>query len=499
MADLRNVVNVSIIPPGRSLSRTNMNIVIIMSSVVGVLSSSNRTKAYIDLTSVADDFGTNSAMYEYAKILFAQTKNPTNSGGYLVAGYWRASDENVAATAGILTGSQVSESVVVGSLQSISDGSFDIDVDGGITQSVTGLDFRTIDSLADIVTILDTAITGATVTESDQKIIVTSNTTGATSAITLFAEGATGTFIGETLNLATGTGALSVDGVAATVLTAESKETAVTEALKEEPFKGAVFIDNPTDVETTSLSTWAKANDVIMYDVFDSASNLEKDITNVVWTNKLAGGENYRMAYRKDGNRKIAVAIMARLHTVNFNNQNSAITLNLKELSGIVAEAYTQDEINKAKAVGLDLYTTFGDLPKLLVSGANGFADNVYNFIAIKKFVQIDLFNLLGTTGTKLAQIDEDVNKIIDTAEKTLALFKRAKVIGAGTWNSPDTFGNVEVFNRNIETNGYYVYAQPLSEQAQSDREQRKSPSLQIAFKNAGAIHSIDATIQYNL
>jgi len=498
MANLSNVVNVSIVPSGRSLSRTNMNIVSIITSEQGALSSNRRTIAYTDLPSVAEDFGTSSSMYEYAKILFAQTKNPTNSGGYLVAGYWRASDETIDATSGQVIGSQISESVAIGVLQTISDGSFDIDVDG-VTQNVNSLDFRTIDSIEDIISILDTAITGATVTEDDQKIVITSDTTGVTSLVSLLSAGASGTFVGEILNLATGTGAVSIAGLDTQVLSAESKEDALNECLSKELFKGVVFIDNPTDVESKSIATWCKANDVIGYDVFDSDDNLEKDVTNIVWDIKLSGLENYRMIYRKDGNRKIAVAVMSRLHTVNFNNENSAITLNLKELAGIVSENYSQDEINKAKKVGLDLYTNFGDLPKLLVSGANGFADNVYNFIAIKKFVQIDLFNLLGTTGTKLAQIESDVNKIVDTVEKTLALFKKAKVIGAGTWNSPDTFGDVEVFNRNIEQTGYYVYAQPLSEQAQSDREQRKSPAIQVAFKNAGAIHSVDVTIQYNL
>lgn len=498
MANLSNVVNVSVVPSGKSLSRTNMNIVAILTSERGVLSSNRRTIAYSDLGSVADDFGTSSAFYEYAKILFAQTKNPANSGGYLVAGYWRASDETVPASSGVLTGSQLSEATVVATLQAISDGSFDVTVDS-VVQNVTGLDFRTIDSLTDIVTILDTAITGATVTTADQKIIVTSATTGATSNVSLLTAGATGTFVGEILALASGTGAVSVDGLASQVLVAETKEQAITEALNEEAIRGFMFIDNPTDNESTALATFAKANDILFYDVFDSATNLEKDVTNVVWTIKLAGLENCRMIYRKDGNRKVAVAVMSRLHTVNFNNENSAITLNLKELVGIVSESYTQDEINKAKKVGLDLYTDFGDLPKLLVSGANGFADNVYNFIAIKKFIQIDLFNLLGTTGTKLAQIDSDVNKIVNAVEKTLGMFKKAKVIGAGTWNSPDTFGNIEVFNRNIEQNGFFVYAQPLSEQAQSDREARKSPAIQVAFKNAGAIHSVDVTIQYNL
>jgi hypothetical protein len=498
MADIKNVVNVSFLPQGKSVSRTNMNIVSIITSQLGKLSSANRTVAYTDLGSVQEDFGTSSAMYEYAKILFAQTKNPTNSGGYLVAGYWRASDETVPATHGKIKGSQLSEKNTIDTLQKVEDGSFDVDVDG-TTQNVRDLDFRTVDSLDDVIQILNDNIDGATVTEDDQRIIVTSDTTGADSKVTLFADGGDGTFIGETLLLASGTGAVAVDGEDEKTLEAESKEDALGEISKLEAIRGAVFIDNPTDDESESMATWAKANEVIIYDVFDSASNLEKSVDNVVWKIKLAGGENYRMIYRKDGNRKTAVAMMARMHTVNFTAQNTSITLNLKELSGIIAEDYTQDEINKAEKVGLDIYTTFGDIPKLYVSGANGFADNVYNFIAIKNFVQIDLFNLLGTTSTKLAQIDEDVQKIVDTVEKTLSMFRRAKVIGAGTWTSPDTFGNSEVFKRAIKEDGFYVYANPLSEQSQDDRDARKSPAIQVAFKNAGAIHSIDTTIQYNL
>ena len=201
------------------------------------------------------------------------------------------------------------------------------------------------------------------------------------------------------------------------------------------------------------------------------------------------------MIYRKDGDRKVATAEMTRLHTVNFNNENSAITLNLKELKGIVSEDYSQDEINKAKKVGLDLYTNFGDLPKLLTSGANGWADNVYNIIAIKNYIQTDVFNLLGTTGTKLAQIKRDVNKIVDTIEKTLILFRKANVVGSGQWNSPDTFGDEALFRRSIATNGYFIFAQSLADQVQSDRVARKSPAIQCAIKLSGAIHSVDITL----
>jgi len=124
--------------------------------------------------------------------------------------------------------------------------------------------------------------------------------------------------------------------------------------------------------------------------------------------------------------------------------------------------------------------------------------DNVYNLIALKKFIQIDLFNLLGMTSTKLAQIDSDVQKLVDTIEKTLKMFRKAKVIAPGSWTSPDTFGDVETFMRHIETNGYYVLAQPLSEQSQDQREQRKAPIIQIAVKMAGAIHKVDTIINVN-
>ena len=494
MANVNNVVNVSVVPQGRSLSRTNMNIVALFTSQLGALSSANRTKSYTDLSSIADDFGTTSAVYQHASVLFSGTKNPCNSGGYLVVAYWRAVTETVNAKAGYLKGIQLSESVIVNTLQSVSDGSFKVTIDG-LEQTVTGLDFRTIDELSDVVDLINDEITGATASINDQRIIITSATTGIASEVSLLTANTSGTFIGVILGLSIGTGAIAFDGLASGTLTAESKVDSVTEALKEEPFKGFTFLDNPTDVESKALAVFAQANDILSYDVFDSASNLEKDITNVVWDIKLSGLENYRMIYRKDGDRKVATAEMTRLHTVNFNNENSAITLNLKELKGIVSEDYSQDEINKAKKVGLDLYTNFGDLPKLLTSGANGWADNVYNIIAIKNYIQTDVFNLLGTTGTKLAQIKRDVNKIVDTIEKTLILFRNANVVGRGQWNSPDTAGDPLLLKRSIATNGYFIFVQSLADQVQSDRENRICPPIQIFLKLSGAIHSVDISI----
>ena len=64
------------------------------------------------------------------------------------------------------------------------------------------------------------------------------------------------------------------------------------------------------------------------------------------------------------------------------------------------------------------------------------------------------------------------------------------QMFGAGnTWNGT-TFGNPIDFNRNITDKGYYIFRQPIAQQSQPDRDDRKAPLVQIAGKESGAIHS---------
>ena len=69
----------------------------------------------------------------------------------------------------------------------------------------------------------------------------------------------------------------------------------------------------------------------------------------------------------------------------------------------------------------------------------------------------------------------------------------------AGEWSSPDSFGDLDTFKRNIRDFGFYVLAGSLADQPQSERAQRKSPTIQVAVKNAGAIHKVDVIISFNL
>jgi hypothetical protein len=498
-ANISNVVNVALIEGGALAAADNPNVVAIMTSQQsGPLSSAVRYQTYADAAAVAADFGTASKMNDFALSFFGTQPNPTNAGGYLVAGYWRGASEDVAATAAKLAGAQVSESTVVAALQSVADGAMVITIDDSLdATSLIGLDFQSETDLAGIVGIIDTALTTATASVVDGAVIITSNTTGAASTITFVTDGGTGTFIGDILALTDGSGAVLTQGAALVTLAVETKLEGMTELLAAVKIRGAMFIDNPTDTESKALAEWGQANDVLQYDVFADPTNLDVDPANVVWSIKLASLTNYRMLYSASGNRKMAASYMARTHTVNFNAENSALTMQLKELS-VPAEEYSQTDLNAAKRVGLDVYTTIKMTPCILTSGINDFADNRYNLIAFQDALETDFYNLLKLTGTKISQTRRGVNQLLDQAEKTTRQYVRAGVYAPGTWSSPDYFGDRDTFEQNISDNGFYWIAGKLADQPQNDREARKSPVLQGAVKMAGAVHSIDLIVNVN-
>jgi len=497
-ASINNVINVTLLASGALAATDNMNAVAIMTSQQdGPLSTANRYALYSNSTDVATAFGSNSQIAAHALAFFGTQPNPINAGGILIVGYWRAGDEAVAATSAVLAGAQLSSATVIAQLQAISDGTLDITIDGA-TENLTALNFQAVTTLAEAVAVLNAAVSGGVVSLStDNRILVASSTTGATSLITFATDPGTGTYIGEVFDLATGTGATITQGAAAATLTVETKTTALNALLAAVQFRGVTWIDQPTDSERATLAAWSQANSVLQYDVFTGASYLVVVPSNAVWAIKLAGQTNYRCIYSPANNRKLATSYMARAHVVNFNAANNAITLANKELSQ-PAESISQTDLTAAKLVGLDVYTTIKTTPVLLTSGANNWTNNRYNLISFIDAIQTANFNVLKGTATKIPQTKAGVDVLVDANEKTCRQYVRAGVIAPGTWTGSDFFGDLDTFKRTILQSGFYILAGSLASQSAADRAARKSPVLQIAIKNAGAIHSADIIINFN-
>jgi hypothetical protein len=199
-------------------------------------------------------------------------------------------------------------------------------------------------------------------------------------------------------------------------------------------------------------------------------------------------------------NARVAVAAYAaRLMSVDFNGTNTTNTMHLKQLATIAADSgITQAILDSMTTLGVDGYPSIAGRASVWSTGANGYSDDVYNLDWLVLALEVAGFNALATTSTKLPQTENGIAVLRGAYIKVLQKAVSNQFLAPGEWNSPETFGNPVDLIRNVNQRGYYIYSQPVSQQTQADRLARKAPLIQIAGKEAGAVHSSSVVVFVN-
>lgn len=195
-----------------------------------------------------------------------------------------------------------------------------------------------------------------------------------------------------------------------------------------------------------------------------------------------------------------AAAYISRGFAVNFNAQNACMTMNLKDLAGILPDSgISQTVYNTCKSLGVDCYCGIEGLPKVISNAPSGglYFDQLLNRMWFRQASKVQYFNTLAGTATKIPQTEAGMNSVKNALRAVCDLAVYNGFLAPGKWNGADKFGNEEDFMRNISDFGYYIYSRPISEQLQTDRVARKAPVVQIAGKEAGAIHSGDLILSF--
>jgi len=196
---------------------------------------------------------------------------------------------------------------------------------------------------------------------------------------------------------------------------------------------------------------------------------------------------------------KLAAAYASRALSVDFSGSNTTITMHLKDLVGIQPDpTLTPTILSLAQAAGADVYASFQGVPKVFTAGANGFFDRVYNRIWFVSSIQIAGFNILAETSTKIVQTEQGLDVLKGAYRRVCEQAVANQYAAPGEWDDPNRFGNIADFDRNIEERGYYIYSQPVSQQDPTARAARQAPLVQIALKEAGAIHSAAVIVNIN-
>lgn len=229
-----------------------------------------------------------------------------------------------------------------------------------------------------------------------------------------------------------------------------------------------------TDTATTTLSSGG-----LFYALKDNKK-----------TRKLLYLTGANAAEIKANAKLFAAAFASRGLSVNYEGQNSTITMTYKDLAGVPVDTNISETIlNTCQTLGVDVYCSVEGLAKVLSFKQGGlYFDELTNQIWLRTAVQRAVANVLFTTRTKIPQTTQGVASLVNAITGVLNQGIINGMLAPGEWNSSDTFGVLEDFHRCIRTYGYYVYFTPIAEQAQAEREARKCPVISIAAKQAGAI-----------
>ena len=192
------------------------------------------------------------------------------------------------------------------------------------------------------------------------------------------------------------------------------------------------------------------------------------------------------------------VSALGRAFTVNVSANRSTITLKFKQLPGVVAEGLTETQAQALEAKRCNVFAAYDNDTAIFQEGVMSgpaYFDEIHGLDWLQNAIQSETWNLLYQSKAKIPQTDAGANQIITCIEAVLGEAVNNGLVAPGTWNA-DGFGLLE--RGDYLDKGYYVYTTPVAEQAQSEREQRKCPPIQIAAKLAGAIHFVDVQIDVN-
>lgn len=479
-------VNVSIAKTPTGLGEYNTNTVCLFTN-----EAPNSIENYlwaVNARDVENVYGTNSLTTKMAKALFTPVPNLRTGNGQLLVFHYDAT--NATAT---YTETKIISSNIISALKEVVNGNLTIKI-GEVTQIKTGLNFSNITDIDDVVKVLANANFDCDINVVESKIRFTARVFGADGDIELQSTSGGGVDI---------YGSDFLDGenqtkVSGTNETGTTLSEAIAQADEIGYYSGILTTQSLSNAGIVETAQTVQTLDHIYYEVVQGLNN----ISELGGAIKQAGLTKTRLLAKTDEGTEVAKRAIATYSTIaqstNYSGSNTALTMNLKELTGILPDFNINTTYyNLGKINGVDVYGSTEGL-SCVYSFDNGYyTDDATNLLALKKGLEVSGFNYLRKTNTKIPQTETGMTGLKNAYETRLQQYVRNGVIGQGLqWNDSIPFGDPEDFQRNIEEKGYYIYSLPIAQQQQSEREERIAPVVQIAIKTSGAIHSSNVIVQ---
>jgi Protein of unknown function (DUF3383) len=457
-----------------------------------VIDAVERVRTYTGLDSVADDFGTTAPEYLAAQLYFGQTPRPST----LMIGRWlRTASVGFLRGATLTTGEQA-----MANFTGITDGGFQIDIDG-VTVDLSGnLDFSAETNLNGVASIIDTELGAAgSCVWTGSRFEIKSATTGVLSEVDFAVAPLSGTNVITLLKLSSALALTPIPGFAAE----EPVDCIETMDDVSGVWFGVMFAALAANMpDTDQIVAAAGLVEGLTLDRIYGVTETDTRILDSSFTTDIASTLeplNYKRTFVQYSANLYAVAsFFGRAFSVNFSANKSTITMMYKVEPGVAAETITESQAQTLKAKRANVFVNYQNDTAIIqygVMSGDAYFDEVHGLSWLKDAIQTSVYNVLYQGKTKIPQTDAGVNQLVNAVSKACDEGVFNGLIAQGQWNA-DGFG--QLATGDYLTSGYYIYTQPIALQDQSIREQRISPPIQVAIKLAGAIHEVDVIVDVN-
>jgi hypothetical protein len=337
------------------------------------------------------------------------------------------------------------------------------------------------------------------------EFILTSGTTGTTSSVSFMTNAGTGTDISSQFLCTSALASYASSGVAAeTPLAAVEILDNLTVYWYGLEFAAGTNNEDFTDADALTIAAYIEAstattgNPHIFGLTTSEASALNAESSSDIGSELHAQGYQRTFYMYSSQNPYGVGGLYGKLLTVNFAAEDSMLTLMWQQLSGFSYETLSPNNAATLNAKRYNYYALFNNGVAIVVNGtmaAGAFVDEIFGLDGLVNYIQTDLFNFMVSTGTKIPQTDAGIAQLVTVCQNACQAFVNNGYLAAGTWTSA-AVGPVQTGQ--TLSNGYYVWAAPISTQSAAQRDIRVSPTIQILGKEAGAVHDIIVNMLIN-
>ena len=460
---------------------------LIITSNVGI-SADTPAISFSTAKEVGAYFGYESNEYKVAAQYFTGVNNQTKT----IKTVWFGRDLTAVGSAWIKGGL----SPDLATLKAITDGAFNISLNGSDV-TITGVDLSACTSLSAVATVIEGKFTNASVTYDtvQNKFVITSTTTGASSTIGYGSAPASGTDLSAVLGLTQALGAVLSQGNDALTI-AENMERITTVTRN---FVGFTTMTAVAESVAVQYAAWADLDDDYVYFYHSNDSTLLSKATNT--TSVPVTLKAYNTTACVFGDAYDAVFMLAVGASIKWDSANALKTWFAKSASGLNAKVLSDTEAEALESIRCNYVGQFATrnaeftlLNRGCLSGTQyGFIDVLYGAIWLRARLQrglMDCFagsnripftkNGYGILATFIAEAVQEAlgNGVIDVG-LTISDSERITIM-----NEINEDISVELLN-----NGYWYKIDDPTANARADRQ---SPVMAMYYTYAGSVQQIE-------